>query len=44
MCARQAGGIVFGRTIEPDAALHGFSVAVVRMEDVKGPHHSHPLG
>ena len=44
MCGREAGGIAFGRVIEPDAALHGFSVDVVRMEDAKGPHHSHPLG
>ena len=44
MCAREAGGIAFGRVIEPDDALHGFSVDVVRMEDLKGPHHGHPLG
>ena len=44
MCARQAGGIAFGRVVEPVAALHGLSVDVVRMEDVKGPHHGHPLG
>jgi hypothetical protein len=44
MCAREADGIAFGRVIDADAALHGFSVDVVRMEDVKGPHHGHPLG
>jgi hypothetical protein len=44
MCAREAGGIGFGRVIEPDADLQGFSVDVVRMADVKGPHHGHPLG
>lgn len=43
MCNREAGGIAFGRVIKPDPALHGYSVDVVRMKDVKGPHHAHPL-
>jgi hypothetical protein len=45
MCAREAGGIKYGRVIKPDdPALHGFSVDVVRMRDCKGPHHRHPNG
>lgn len=44
MCNREAGGIAFGRVVKPDPSLGGFSVDVVRMKDVKGPHHSHPLG
>lgn len=44
MCNREAGGIAFGRVIKPSPATHGFSVDVVRMEDIKGPHHRHPNG
>ena len=44
MCNREAGGIKFGRVIKPGAATHGFSVDVVEMKDVKGPHHRHPNG
>jgi hypothetical protein len=44
MCAREAGGIKFGRVIKPSAATHGFSVDVVEMPPIAGPHHSHPNG
>lgn len=44
MCDREAGGIRYGRVLKPGPGTHGFSVDVVRMKDVKGPHHSHPLG
>lgn len=44
MCAREAGGIRFGRVLKPSEATHGFSVDVVQMEDVAGPHHRHPTG
>lgn len=44
MCNREAGGIKFGRVIKPDPALDGFSVDVVEMHDIKGPHHRHPNG
>ena len=44
MCNREAGGIRFGRVIKPAPDLHGFSVDVVEMESVKGPHHRHPNG
>ena len=44
MCNREAGGIRFGRVMKPGPATHGFSVDVVVMNDVKGPHHRHPNG
>jgi hypothetical protein len=34
----------FGRPIKPGPASHGFSVDVVEMNDVVGPHHRHPNG
>lgn len=44
MCNREAGGIKYGRVIKASEATHGFSVDVVDMENVKGPHHAHPNG
>ncbi|MCK6382803.1 MAG: DUF4863 family protein [Rhodocyclaceae bacterium] len=44
MCDREAGGIKFGRVIKPCEAIHGFSVDVVVMDSIKGPHHRHPNG
>ena len=44
MCNREAGGIKFGRVIKPGAATQGFSVDVVDMDRVAGPHHRHPNG
>jgi uncharacterized protein DUF4863 len=44
MCSREAGGIRFGRVIKPNAANSGFSVDVVDMNPVVGPHHRHPNG
>jgi hypothetical protein len=44
MCNREAGGIRYGRVIKPDAALGRFSVDVVEMTDLAGPHHRHPHG
>ncbi|HPE60453.1 MAG: DUF4863 family protein [Thiothrix sp.] len=44
LCEREAGGIRYGRVFKPEAALHDFSVDVVDMDDIKGPHHSHPHG
>ena len=41
---REAGGIKFGRALKPGAAAGDFSVDVVHMHDVKGPHHIHPNG
>lgn len=44
LCKHSAGGILFGRAIKPTDALYGFSVDVVKMENIKGPHHIHPEG
>jgi len=44
MCNREAGGIKYGRVVKPGAASHGFSVDVVEMENLAGPHHRHPEG
>lgn len=44
LCQREAGGIRYGRVFEPAADLGGFSVDVVDMDDVVGPHHAHPHG
>lgn len=40
----EGGGIKYGRAIKPTADLHGYSVDVVDMSDIAGPHHRHPLG
>jgi hypothetical protein len=34
----------WGRIIKPTPDTHGFSVDVVRMTEVAGPHHAHPQG
>ena len=44
LCAREAAGIRYGRVFKPEPALQGFSVDVVNMQDIAGPHHEHPLG
>lgn len=44
MCNREAGGIKFGRVVKQGPDTHGFSVDVVDMDQVVGPHHSHPNG
>lgn len=44
ICGREMGGIKFGRVIKPGGGAGKFSVDVVRMKDVKGPHHVHPNG
>ena len=44
MCNREAGGVRFGRVLKPSEVTHGFSVDVVQMKDIKGPHHRHPAG
>jgi len=44
MCNREAGGIRYGRVLKPGSATHDFSVDVVEMDNVKGPHHRHPNG
>jgi hypothetical protein len=44
MCNREAGGIKYGRVVKPGEASRGFSVDVVEMENLAGPHHRHPEG
>ncbi len=44
LCDREGGGIRYGRIFKPAADLHGFSVDVVDMQDITGPHHTHPNG
>lgn len=44
LCDREGGGIRYGRIFKPAADLAGFSVDVVDMCDIAGPHHSHPEG
>lgn len=44
LCQHSAAGIKYGRVIKPTPELNGFSVDVVEMQDVVGPHHRHPLG
>jgi hypothetical protein len=44
LCEREGGGIRYGRIFKPADDLHGFSVDVVDMKDIAGPHHAHPNG
>ncbi len=44
LCNREGGGIKYGRVFKPADDLHGFSVDVVDMANIAGPHHTHPLG
>lgn len=44
MCRQEHGGIRYGRVAQPGPELHGFSIDVVEMSDVVGPHHRHPQG
>jgi hypothetical protein len=41
---REAGGIKYGRIFKPADDLQGFSVDVVEMDSIAGPHHRHPHG
>ncbi len=44
LCKYEGGGLRYGRIFKPSEDLHGFSVDVVDMENVAGPHHVHPHG
>ena len=44
LCQREGGGLRYGRVFKPAPDLQGFSVDVVDMQDVVGPHHVHPTG
>lgn len=41
---RDGGGLRYGRIFKPAEDLAGFSVDVVDMTDIAGPHHVHPHG
>ena len=44
MCNRETDGIKYGRVIKHSPSTHGFSVDVVDMRSLTGPHHAHPKG
>src|SRR5258708_26350210 len=44
ICNREAGGIQFGRLIQPAEATYRLSGDVVEMEGIVGPHHAPPNG
>jgi hypothetical protein len=44
MCQREGGGIRYGRILKATDDLQRFSVDVVDMADIAGPHHAHPNG
>ena len=44
LAQREGGGLRYGRIFKPSEALQDFSVDVVDMKDIAGPHHVHPLG
>ncbi|WP_027797997.1 DUF4863 family protein [Paraburkholderia acidipaludis] len=44
LCNREGGGIRYGRIFKALPQTHGFSVDVVDMKDLVGPHHMHPNG
>jgi len=44
MCQYEGGGVRYGRVIKPSESLKGYSVDVVNMNDIAGPHHRHPGG
>ena len=44
LCRHEGGGLRYGRIFKPAADLHGYSVDVVDMKDIAGPHHVHPNG
>ena len=44
LCQREAGGIRYGRPVKPGPETAGYSVDVVLMDSLAGPHHGHPNG
>jgi Domain of unknown function (DUF4863) len=44
LCEREGGGIRYGRVFKAEDALGRFSVDVVDMPALAGPHHTHPNG
>jgi hypothetical protein len=44
LCEREGGGIRYGRVLKPSDELQRFSVDVVDIKNIVGPHHVHPRG
>lgn len=44
LCKYEGGGLRYGRIFKPAEDLNSFSVDVVDMKNVAGPHHVHPEG
>ena len=44
LCQREAGGIRYGRPVKAGPETAGYSVDVVLMDSLAGPHHAHPNG
>jgi hypothetical protein len=44
MCQQGEGSRKFGRVVQPGPATHNFSIDVVDITDLVGPHHRHPTG
>lgn len=44
LCEREAAGLRYGRVFKPADDLNGYSVDVVDMNAIVGPHHRHPKG
>jgi len=44
LASRGEDPLKWGRIIKPGPDTHGYSIDVVRMTDVAGPHHAHPQG
>lgn len=44
LCNRTASGIAFGRAVKPGQDTGTFSVDVVVMDNIAGPHHVHTTG
>jgi hypothetical protein len=44
LCNREGGGLRYGRIFKATPDTHGFSVDVVDMNDIAGPHHVHAHG
>ena len=44
LCNREGAGLRYGRIFKPAQDIQGFSVDVVDMCDIAGPHHVHPRG
>ena len=44
LCENERNGVRYGRPVKPSPKTRGFSVDVVRLNDMRGPYHRHPHG